>query len=406
MKKFFAWLFLCLFVTTSAFAVPNIIPTKDVAGGGEGSGGTEYTEGDTDASITGTAILWEDASDTLRPVSSAKPFPVEIISGAGSGGTASADDADFTAGTTNGTPAMGVYESTPTSVTDGDLGTVGITQGRRLKTSATIDAALPAGTNAIGKLAANSGVDIGDVDVTSIAAGDNNIGNVDIASIAAGDNNIGNVDVASIAAGDNNIGNVDLASAIPAGTNNIGDVDVLSVIPGTGATNLGKAEDGGHSSGDSGVVALTVRQDTAAALSGTDADYQPPITDALGRLWVRNGNPCADHARVTSAVINTASSGNVEIVALSGSTLIYVCGYSLVVDSAVDVQFIQGTGTACATDETDLTGPWGFSANGGITQANSGAVQFKAPAGKALCIENSGAVQVSGHVTYVQTAAA
>ena len=41
-------------------------------------------------------------------------------------------------------------------------------------------AALPAGTNAIGKLAANSGVDIGDVDVTSIAAGTNNIGNVGI----------------------------------------------------------------------------------------------------------------------------------------------------------------------------------------------------------------------------------
>jgi hypothetical protein len=41
-------------------------------------------------------------------------------------------------------------------------------------------AALPAGTNAIGKLAANSGVDIGDVDVTSIAAGSNLIGNVGI----------------------------------------------------------------------------------------------------------------------------------------------------------------------------------------------------------------------------------
>ena len=38
--------------------------------------------------------------------------------------------------------------------------------------------ALPAGTNAIGKLAANSGIDIGDVDVTSIAAGTNSIGNV------------------------------------------------------------------------------------------------------------------------------------------------------------------------------------------------------------------------------------
>lgn len=36
--------------------------------------------------------------------------------------------------------------------------------------------ALPAGTNAIGKLAANSGIDIGDVDVTSIAAGENHLG--------------------------------------------------------------------------------------------------------------------------------------------------------------------------------------------------------------------------------------
>jgi hypothetical protein len=41
-----------------------------------------------------------------------------------------------------------------------------------------IVAALPAGTNAIGKLAANSGVDIGDVDVTSISAGENHLGEV------------------------------------------------------------------------------------------------------------------------------------------------------------------------------------------------------------------------------------
>ncbi len=70
---------------------------------------------------------------------------------------------------------------------------------------------LPAGTQAIGKLAANSGVDIGDVDVKSIAAGDNNIGNVDIVtmpsvtvgtlpSTPAGDNNIGNVDVVTLPA--------------------------------------------------------------------------------------------------------------------------------------------------------------------------------------------------------------
>jgi hypothetical protein len=251
-------------------------------------GGTQYTEGATDATITGTALLWEDTSDTLVTASAAKPFPVEIVAGAGSGGTAAADDADFTAGTTSGTPAMGVYESTPTSVTDGDLGTIGITQTRALRTAVEgtvtvaahavtnagvfavqvdgnaltalqliddviyvddadwtdntskhalvggvyqsaphtvtdgdvspfltdvngrlatvvsgtvavsnagltalaaaistevqcdIVGALPAGTNAIGKLAANSGVDIGDVDVTSISAGSNLIGDVAI----------------------------------------------------------------------------------------------------------------------------------------------------------------------------------------------------------------------------------
>ena len=49
---------------------------------------------------------------------------------------------------------------------------------------------LPAGSAAIGKLAANSGVDIGDEDITSIAAGDNNIGNVDIVSLPASTNTI------------------------------------------------------------------------------------------------------------------------------------------------------------------------------------------------------------------------
>lgn len=47
-------------------------------------------------------------------------------------------------------------------------------------------AALPAGTNAIGKLAANSGVDIGDVDILSIAAGTNAIGNVGIVPRTSG----------------------------------------------------------------------------------------------------------------------------------------------------------------------------------------------------------------------------
>jgi hypothetical protein len=231
----------------------------------------------------------------------------QITSFGGSGGTSAADDADFTAGTTLGTPAMGIYESTPTSVTDGDLGTVGITQGRRLKTSSTIDAALPAGTN-----------NIGDVDILSIAAGNNNIGDVDIASIAAGDNNIGNVDIVTVPAPlsttgggteaaalrvtiatdstgvlsvDDNGGSLTVDGTVTAnlaaGTNNIGDVDVLSVVPGTGATSLGKAEDAAHSSGDTGVMALGVRaaSPTERSAGPTDGDYEPFATNEVGAVW-------------------------------------------------------------------------------------------------------------------------
>lgn len=40
-----------------------------------------YTEGDVDTSISGTAVLWEDVGNTLRPVSDIYPLPVEIIAG-------------------------------------------------------------------------------------------------------------------------------------------------------------------------------------------------------------------------------------------------------------------------------------------------------------------------------------
>lgn len=147
-----------------------------------------------------------------------------------------------------------------------------------------------------------------------------------------------------------------------------------------------------------------VRRDTAASSAGTAGDNATINTDSLGRLWQRDGNPCADHARITTAAISTSSSGNVEIVALNGSDLIYVCGYSVVAGAATGVQLIYGTGTACATGETDMTGVWSFAANGGITQSNGGVPQFVVPAGNAFCVENSGANAIAGHVTYVRTA--
>jgi hypothetical protein len=122
----------------------------------------------------------------------------------------------------SGVVIFAVRKATPanTSGTDGDYEALQISAGR-LWCSATIDAALPAGTNAIGKLAANSGIDIGDVDVTSI-------------------------------------------------------------IPGTAAANLGKAEDAAHTTGDTGVFCLGIRNDSNSTLAGTDLDYTGISTDLAG----------------------------------------------------------------------------------------------------------------------------
>ena len=175
--------------------------------------------------------------------------------------------------------------------------------------------ALPAGTNAIGKLAANSGVDIGDVDVTSIIPGtgatnlgkaiDTALGATDtgvlalsvrddaLATLTEADGDVSALRVDSTGRLWCNVSNtVTVAShaVTNAGTFAV-QVDALS--PGTAASNLGKAEDAAHTSGDVGVMAMSVRQDTAAALGGTDADYQPLITDGSGRLHVNVGNTAA-----------------------------------------------------------------------------------------------------------------
>ena len=59
-------------------------------------------------------------------------------------------------------------------------------------------------------------------------------------------------------------------------------IDILT-LPGS---LTGYAEDSVHNSGDIGVMGLTVRNDTLAALAGTDGDYAPAQVDANGALYV------------------------------------------------------------------------------------------------------------------------
>jgi hypothetical protein len=71
------------------------------------------------------------------------------------------------------------------------------------------------------------------------------------------------------------------------GTGSSSDVTIASIVPGTGATDLGKAEDAAHTSGDVGVMSLAVRTDSLGSpLAGTSGDYHPLLVSNKGSLVV------------------------------------------------------------------------------------------------------------------------
>lgn len=63
-------------------------------------------------------------------------------------------------------------------------------------------------------------------------------------------------------------------------------LSVPQIIPGVGVTNLGKAEDAAHASGDTGVFILGVRNDAQATFTNLDLDYSPLKVNQNGALSV------------------------------------------------------------------------------------------------------------------------
>lgn len=332
-----------------------------------------------------------------------------------------ADNAGFTDGTTKVLPTGYVYDEVAgTSLTENDIAAAridvkraqvlvledGTTRGQKAAVSAagrlsvdgsgvtqpvsgTVTANLAAGTNAIGKLAANSGVDIGDVDVTSVTPGtsatslgkaaDSVAGATDtgVAILAIRDDSLTTLtpadgdyaplrvnstgalhvtgggggtqyqedaahttgdtgtmalavrkDTAAALAGSdgdytplitdaNGALHVAVASGsvTASGTISVDNI-TTSIVPGTSASHLGKAEDAAHASGDTGVMMLAVRKDTAAATAGTDGDYQPPITDSSGRLWV-NASGAAVPVTDNSGSLTVDNAGTFAVQAAS-----------------------------------------------------------------------------------------
>lgn len=260
--------------------------------------------------------------------------------------------------------------------------------------SVTLTTALPAGTAAIGKLAANSGVDIGDVDVASVA------GNVTVvnagtfavqATVAAAATNIAKAeDVASadadvgvpamavrkatpantsgadgdyemiqmsagrlwtsavvdtaLPAGTNNIGDVDIASAIPAGTNNIGDVDVASIA--AGDNNIGNVDIvtmpdvtlgvGNNNIGDVDIASIAAGNNNIGDVDVASLPALASGSNIIGRVGhdqtgIGDGRKVVTSAGTAEALAGSTTCKRVILSALFENTGIVVVGTSTVV---------------------------------------------------------------------------
>ncbi len=178
---------------------------------------------------TSTSTTATNTGNTATSCATIATNTGSIATSSGTSATNSATIATNTGNTATSTATTATWNESGRAAANIIAGQVGVQGGSGTTNALTqrvvlaTDVALPTGTNSIGKLGANSGV-------------------------------------------------------------TIGDVNVIDVIPGTSATKLGKAEDAAATSGDTGVFALAVRRDTPGTNVSTDGDYAEIQTDNIGQV--------------------------------------------------------------------------------------------------------------------------
>jgi hypothetical protein len=103
--------------------------------------------------------------------------------------------------------------------------------------------------------------------------------------------------------------------------------------------------------------------------------------------------------------ITTTGAKFTQVVAASGTKVVYICGYSLqtLSGTAPTFKFASGTHTTtgCDTSELDLSGVFGSSTGQMFTWPSTGYPAFASPAGQTLCLYvNGAAATVTGFIKY------
>lgn len=103
-----------------------------------------------------------------------------------------------------------------------------------------------------------------------------------------------------------------------------------------------------------------------------------------------------------SVPINVSTATTTQLVPLSASKKIYVTSLDVIAGGTGNITFVYGTGTNCGTSQNALTGAYPLTAQTGIAKGDGDGAVLIVPAGNALCVITSAAVQMSGSISYTQ----
>lgn len=241
--------------------------------------------------------------------------------------------------------------------------------------------ALPAGTNAIGKLASNDGVDIGDVTINNASL-----------SIDDGGSTV------SVDDGGGSL-TVDGTVTVNDGGGSITVDGTVNVSDGGGTISI---DDGGSTvSIDDGGGSLTV--DGSVSISGTPnvaVTSQPALaktTDTVSAALATDALMSGTTALTPKfAIISGSTSGDNTVIAAVTSKKIRVLSALLVSAGTTTVRFESGAGG------TALTGVMSLVANTGFSLPFNPLGWFETASDTLLNMELNAAVQVSGCISYVE----
>jgi len=285
------------------------------------------------------------------------------------------DDADWTDGTSKHVLIGGVYQSTPQTITDGDVGPLEVTTNGYLIVSVNGTVALGAGTAEFGKL----------------AAGVAEIGNVKNSGTFAVQSTLqaGTAEFGKLAAGVAEIGNVKNAGTFVVQVDGAA-LTALQLIDNVVITHDAA---GGTAVGN---MMMGQRDDEvdSTATTTADGDAQALTTNKFGQLKTTQ---LADaNSDLRFGVINNGSSGDQTLLAAQGAGVkIRVLAAFIVSAGTVNARFESGaSGTA-------LTGQMNLVANSGFVLPFNPGGWFETGDNVLLNLELSAAVNVDGAFTYV-----